>query len=47
MAAHGPALQKRVVKPSIFTDDFKEHPYWWERTPRPNADADLNADLSV
>ncbi len=29
---------------SIFTDDFKETPYWWERTPRPLADsADLGA----
>ncbi len=23
------------MKPSIFTADFKETPYWWERTPRP------------
>ena len=47
MVARGPALQKRVVKPSIFTDDFKERPYWWERTPRPDADADLNADMNA
>lgn len=42
MAERGPASQKRVVKPAIFTDDFKEIPYWWERTPRPNAGPNAN-----
>ena len=33
------------MSPSIFTDDFKETPYWWERTPRPLADSADSAEL--
>ena len=24
------------MKPISFSDDYKDQPFWWERTPRPN-----------
>ena len=34
--------------PTVFAPDFKESPYWWERTPRvPSLPSDLPASVDV